>query len=861
MDKLDSPKAADPAEEISRLKRLLKQMDERYASLEQTVNKRLAALEQTQREEPLKPKPPAVPKAPEIQMRRQAAAQAVTAAHAESRQKQARKPSEWEAILGGNWLARIGVLALFVGLAFFIMFAIDKGWLGPPVRITLGVLAGLGMIGGGLYWQKRYPTLSQTLSGGGIALLYLSIFAAFSFFQMLNVYLAIGLLFAISAGSAALALRHNSMPLVLIGIIGAFAAPFVLGIRHPAGAGAPLSGTGGQLLIYIMIVDLGVILVSTFRNWRWLTLVAFLGTTLSFVAWQAQYGGRAGLLLTEGSLTLLFLIFVGATVLFHAVQRKPPENSDYLLMVVNAAAYAGASYALMWPAQRAWMGGFTGLLALFYAGLGLAVRRRGKENSRLALMASGIALVLLTLAIPVQFGNRAWTTIAWAAEGSVLMGMATRYRELDLRLFSDAVFFLTAVRLCFFDLNVTSYQPVMNSRTLAFVCAIAAMYLTGHLLLRRHKAAGDEQAFLNGQAFLLGAYIFSLVLVLFEVLDYRTSSWQSDLPLVLLAIFAALPLAHYLLWRRPLITADDATIIAVNAACYLGLSVLVWDKYQAWMGGLYLFLAVCYGVLAFFKLKTDRTGMLGKYALVIAVSFLTLAPSAQLGNQVWTTIVWTMEFALLIWAASRLKIPALMTLGLVTFALAGVRLLFFDTPVDVGTYTPVLNTRVLALLVAVAATYSSARIIGKAQRTAVFLLVAANFLTIWVLSREVWDYFGQRLRSVTTSGDIALRNMQNLSLTVLWAIYAIILLAVGISKRQRLLRLGALGLFAIAVAKVFLYDVWALQTIYRVAAFTGLGILLIVGGYLYQRNSKAIIGFFALKESPSEAGKEENKLR
>jgi uncharacterized membrane protein len=220
-----------------------------------------------------------------------------------------------------------------------------------------------------------------------------------------------------------------------------------------------------------------------------------------------------------------------------------------------------------------------------------------------------------------------------------------------------------------------------------------------------------------------------------------------------------------------------------------------------------------------------------------------------------------MEFALLIWAASRLKIPALMTLGLVTFALAGVRLLFFDTPVDVGTYTPVLNTRVLALLVAVAATYSSARIIGKAQRTAVFLLVAANFLTIWVLSREVWDYFGQRLRSVTTSGDIALRNMQNLSLTVLWAIYAIILLAVGISKRQRLLRLGALGLFAIAVAKVFLYDVWALQTIYRVAAFTGLGILLIVGGYLYQRNSKAIIGFFALKESPSEAGKEENKLR
>lgn len=879
LDKLDSPKTGDPAEEISRLKRLLKQMDERYASLEQTVNKRLAALEQTGREEASESKPSAAPKASEIHIEGQTAVEAkpspfrlpeidvkkatvaATPAYAKAREMQKRKPSEWEAILGGNWLARIGVLALFIGLAFFIMFAIEKGWLGPPTRIILGVLAGLGMIVGGLYWHKRYPTLSQTLSGGGIAVLYLSIFAAFAFFQMLNVYLAIGLLFMISAGSAALALRHNSLPLVLIGIMGAFAAPFVLGVRHPAGAGAPLSGTGSQLLIYIMIVDLGVILVSTFRTWRWLALVAFLGTVLSFGAWQVQYGGGASKLLSEGILTLLFLIFVGATMLFHAVQRKPPQKSDHLLMVVNAAVYAGASYALMWAAQRAWMGGFTVLLALFYAGLGLAVWRRSKENGRLALMASGLALVFLTLAIPVQFGNRAWTTIAWAAEGTMLMWLATRYQELQLRRFSNAVFVLTAVRLCFFDLKVTSYQPVMNSRTLAFVCGIAAMYLTGHLLLRRPKAARDGQAFLNGPAFLLGAYVFSLLLVLFEVLDFRTSSLPSDLPLVLLAIFAALPVSHDLFWRRPLITVDDATLAAVNAAAYLGMSMLVWDKYHGWMGGLYLFLAVCYGVLASFKLKTDRMSILGKYALVIALSFLTLAAYAQLGNQVWTAIAWSIEFALLSWAATRLKIPAMMTFGLMAFALAGVRLLFYDTPVDVGTYTPVLNARGLGFFVAVAAAYLSARIIGRAQKVAAFLLVVANFFTIWVLSHEVWDYFGQQLSSAPTTGDVALRNMQNLSLTALWAFYAIILLAVGISKRLPSLRLGALGLFAIAVAKVFLYDVWALQTIYRVAAFTGLGVLLIVGGYLYQRNSKAIIGFFALKESLSQAGKEEKELK
>ena len=84
--------------------------------------------------------------------------------------------------------------------------------------------------------------------------------------------------------------------------------------------------------------------------------------------------------------------------------------------------------------------------------------------------------------------------------------------------------------------------------------------------------------------------------------------------------------------------------------------------------------------------------------------------------------------------------------------------------------------------------------------------------------------------------------------------------AIPVPLRELLARLGmqapdwqsmiwALGLLIVPIAKVFLYDVWALQTLYRIVAFIGLGILLIVGGYLYQRNSKRIIGFF--KDKPA----------
>ena len=135
------------------------------------------------------------------------------------------KPKEWEQILGGNWLARIGVLALIIGVAFFIKLAFDNNWIGPMVRIILGTATGLGLLAGGYFWRTRYPVLSQTISGGLNAVLYISFFAAFAAFQMIPFYLVVILLFLVSGVSAALAIRYNSMGLAIFGIIGAFIAP------------------------------------------------------------------------------------------------------------------------------------------------------------------------------------------------------------------------------------------------------------------------------------------------------------------------------------------------------------------------------------------------------------------------------------------------------------------------------------------------------------------------------------------------------------------------------------------------------------------------------------------------------------
>ena len=526
------------------------------------------------------------------------------------------KQREWEQILGGRWLARIGVLALVIGVALFLQFAIANDWIGPTGRVILGIMVGLAMLGLGYYWHKRYLIMTQVLSGGGVAILYLSIYAASATYDMIPFSVAIAFLLLVSTASAVLALRYNSMALAIMGILGAFITPFTLGM-----------GGAWQLLAYVIVVDLGVLFLSTFRNWRWLTLLALACSLIVFGIWYSRFGSEVGLATAEVGITLIFLIFVGATTLFHIIWRRVARTFDYALMMINTSAYLGISLGLMWDDLRAWMGGFFLLLALFHGALSYLALRRSAENIRLSLFALGIALVFLTVAIPVQLGDRAWTTIAWAVQATVLAWLSLTLRMPQLRQYSYVVFAIVAVRLVFFDtsVNISTFQPVLNERFLAFAVSIAAMYVSRHLLVREGEGS------------------------------------------------------------------------------------------------------------------------------------------------------------------------------------------------------------------------------GRRRGAATVLLVAASFFSLWILSFEVWNSFGRALQTSELPAREGLRSAQNLSLTAVWAIYAVIALVIGIVKRWRRVRIGALTLLLVPIVKVFVYDVFKLEMGYRIAAFVGLGVLLIVSGYLYQRYSEIIKGFFIEK--------------
>jgi len=849
-------------EEIRRLKEIVGPVNDRIAEIERT----LGSITPPELVSPPSPEPTHVPPqepAPKIAT---AATQPTVPSPAVKApipaklpppppaKKAPAKPREWEQILGGNWLARVGVIALIIGVGFFLKFAFDNNWLGPVSRVILGVAAGLAMIGGGYYWRKRYPTLAQAISGGGIALLYLSIFAAFNIFSLIPLYPAVGLLLLVSIGSAVLALRLNSMALAIIGIFGAFSAPFILGSAAPEAA---QTGTGIQLLAYVIIVDLGVLALSTFRNWRWFNLLAIFGSLLTFGGWYFEFGDQAGLLIQQLSLTLIFIIFFGATSLFHLIWRRPARGFDYALMVINAAAYFGISYGLMHEDLREWMGSFTLLLALLYGDLAYLAIRRGAENFRLSLFARGIALIFLTIAIPIQLGDKAWTTIALVAEGTVLMWLYFRLRISHFRGYSYAVFALVVIRLMFFDTSVDTrhFLPVFNERFLAFVVSIAAMYLTSYFLWRQQQEKGKKAGY---SVFLVAANIFSIWIITAEVIGYRhiPVTLQGSLSLIVLLILAGVTILYHVVWRR-VPQVFDLVLLVIGAVAYFGMSWLLWEDLQAWMGSIFLVLALFYASLAYTAIRrgADYT-RLGSFSLGITLVFLTVAIPVQLRDTAWTTIAWAAELVLLVWLSSALHLPQLRYYSYAVSVILAGRLLFFDTSIDLHNFRPLLNERFLAFVAGIAGMYLAAYFIWRAKNTmtkwhipVTAFIVAANFFSLWVLSFEIWDYFGSQLTLTPphSTTAIALQNAQNLSLTVLWTVYAVILLVIGIVKRWRLVRLGALALLAIPVIKLFVYDVFALERVYRIVAFVGLGLLLLISAYLYHRYSKAIRGFLANK--------------
>lgn len=424
--------------------------------------------------------------------------------------------TDLEMRIGGSWLNRIGIIAIAFGIAFFLKYAFDNEWIGPTARVAIGGAAGLvALIAGERLRARGYAQYAQSLSGGGILILYLAIFAAFAFYHLIAQLPAFLLMVLVTATAVLLAARANALLIAVLGLVGGFLTPALLS-----------TGTDNEigLFSYIALLDAGVLALAYFKGWRSLNYMAFAATALMIIGWMFTWYEAQKRWTTLFFLGLFFLIFAALSILQNTIKRRPSRGLDITLILFNALFYFSLSYGLLADGYERFQGSLAVLVSSFYMLLYYCAYRRNRNDALLSLTLFSLAVTFFTLAVAIQLDQQ-WVTIGWASEGALLVWISVRAENRTARLAALIVFGIAIAH--WFSVDVSTFErgdqflPLLNRRAVAGASLISALMVAAVYVNRQSGAeveAKDGKQF--GAAFALAANALAVTLLSLDVNDY-----------------------------------------------------------------------------------------------------------------------------------------------------------------------------------------------------------------------------------------------------------------------------------------------------------------------------------------------------
>lgn len=375
-----------------------------------------------------------------------------------------------ENAIGTKWIGRVGMVAVIFGAAFFLKYSFDNRLIGETGRIILGILSGTCFIGAGEYFQKRknWRLYGQILTGGGLAILYLSVYAAFAFYHLVSQTLSFAALIAITATGVTLSIRYSAISIATIGILGGFLTPIMLS----TGENRPVS-----LFLYILLLDAAIAAVVRYKMWRSLGIASQVFTALMYMAWHGKFYTTDQQLLAFGIISVLFVFY--NVYVFALGPGKANSLADGVIIILAALFYMLAFCAPNRYADDWYLKSFVlALSAVEIAFAGLALRL--DREPAIIYAFAGISIVLNIVAVFVAFEGH-WISIALAAEMVIFAYAGIKFGKPLLREVANALSVLLIVR---FFLEVTPELGPFERLTLIansrfFVCGsiIAAFYL------------------------------------------------------------------------------------------------------------------------------------------------------------------------------------------------------------------------------------------------------------------------------------------------------------------------------------------------------------------------------------------------
>lgn len=405
-----------------------------------------------------------------------------------------RKPGvPWEFAVATNWLLRLGIVALVVGVGFFLKYSIEHGLLGPEARVALSVLTGLAMLAGGVRLMgKPYQLLGQGLMGGGLAILYFAMFAACNFYHLIGVLAAFGLMALVTLVAGTLAVRLNSLLVAVLGILGGYGTPIMLntGVKNFPG-----------LFGYLLLLGLGVLGIAHRRHWpllNYLGLILTYGLATASIARQYE---PSDLPVVLPFLVAFFALYAAVMFIHNLLHRQQATLLELLGIMANAFLCFGLGHRVITLAHPERHAAFLALgIAAFFILLVQFFLARRHQDRGLLLTFLALAALFIALVPPLAF-SRQWVTASWAFQGVAMLWLAGRLDSRFLRLLGGIACLLAAGRLGIVDFHQqfahplppelpwTDYLVILGQRLLAMGAPLAA-FGAAWALLRRPAPAG-----------------------------------------------------------------------------------------------------------------------------------------------------------------------------------------------------------------------------------------------------------------------------------------------------------------------------------------------------------------------------------
>ena len=680
-----------------------------------------------------------------------------------------KQPSDLEKIIGESWINKIGILIVIIGVAIGAKYSIENELISPLTRIILGYLVGIGLLGFGIKLKPKFEGYSAVLVSGSISIFYFITYFAYSFYNLIPQILAFAMMLIFTVFTVFAAIKYNRVVIAHIGLIGAYAVPFLLSSG---------SGRVDILFSYMLIINLGILFISIKRDWKTLHYSAFFFTWLIYGSWFADksfYSSLQGYeALGIGFATAFFLIFYGVSLFNNIISKEKLDKINIILILLNSFIYFGFGYGIFNSNTK--LDTYLGLFTLFNAVIHFVVlffiKSKKLADSTLFYSTLGMVFTFITIAIPIQLDG-SWVTLLWIAQGTILFWIGKTknipiYEKISLPILGLSFLSLLEDWSFYRYANNGDIQAFWNINFLTGILAILGYGFVVYLS-RKHAETEENQKFSPFNA--IKSFYLPALLVLTAYLTFRNE----------IAYYFNYWLENSSLKGKEISEIDDYSLYNYDINVFKNIYLIAYSL-------------VFFGGLALLNFHKFKNKVLGISAIVIGL--LTLLSAQTFGLE---------------------------ELGELRYAyINGGSNEYFDVNFN---YILVRYLLWGSVAFALWAIFKNTKSIIENTKFHIFLEMVIHISILNFLSNEL----------VTWMDIAGYQDIFKLGLSILWSVYSLLLVSLGIYKKKKYLRISALVLFGVTLAKLFLYDISNLSTISKTVVLIVLGLLLLIISFLYNK--------------------------